>query len=185
MAREDFRSLYHRDIARAFRNYKSLGERAIAQVSDENLHRLVDPDANSIAVIVKHLAGNLRSRFTDFLTTDGEKPWRDRDREFEMPTRVSRQEMLADWESGWAVLLGALDALSADDLERTVHIRGEAFVVLEALNRSVTHAAYHVGEIVLLAKHFAGAGWTSLSIPKNRSAEARGEYKKGIVPTGR
>jgi len=182
MATDEFRAHYLRDVARTFRNYKTLGERAIAQVSDADLHALVDPDANSIAIVVKHLAGNLRSRFTDFLTTDGEKPTRNRDDEFEMPERASRADMLRWWEQSWAVTLGAVDALTPDDLDRTVTIRGEAFLVVEALGRLVTHAAYHVGQIVLLAKHFAGPTWTSLSIPKGRSADAKGEFKKGFIP---
>jgi hypothetical protein len=183
MANEHVREIYLRDIARTYRNQKALGERAIAQVPDEHLHTLLDPDANSVAIIVKHLAGNLRSRFTDFLTTDGEKPDRNRDAEFEMPAAASRAEMLQWWESGWAAALGAIDALTPADLDRTVYIRREAFAVVEALNRLATHAAYHVGQIVLLAKHFAGPGWTSLSIPKGRSADhLQGEFKKGIIP---
>src|SRR5438876_3479138 len=155
MPSDDFRSAYLRDIARTYRNYKALGDRAIAQAPDADLHTLVDPDSNSIAIIVKHLAGNLRSRFTDFLTTDGEKPTRDRDREFEMPDQASRAEMLQWWESSWKVTLDTIDALKPDDLDRTVYIRGEAFLVVESLNRLATHTAYHVGQIVLLAKHFA------------------------------
>lgn len=180
----DLGSTYLRDILRTFRNYKTLGERAMAQVPDEALHRLVDPDANTIAVIVKHVAGNLRSRFTDFLTTDGEKPDRRRDDEFEVPEAISREDVQRWWESGWTVALASIGALAPEDLERTVRVRGEAFQVVEALNRSAAHTAYHVGEIVLLAKHFAGARWTSLSIPKGRSAEfARGTFKQGIIPT--
>ena len=129
MPTDAFRQAYLQDIARAFRNYKALGERAMAQVSDENLHALVDPDANSIAIIVKHVGGNLRSRFTDFLTSDGEKPTRDRDDEFEMPVQAARPEIMDWWESGWAAALGAIDALTADDLDRTIRIRGEAFLV--------------------------------------------------------
>jgi uncharacterized protein DUF1572 len=182
MATETFRAVYLRDIARTYRNYKTLGERAIAQVSDADLHVQVDPDANSIAIIVKHLAGNLRSRFTDFLTTDGEKAFRDRDGEFEMPDRVSRDEILQWWEPGWAVALATIDGLAPEDLDRTVYIRGEEFLVVESLDRLAAHAAYHVGQIVFLAKHFAGPKWTSLSIPKNRSADAKGEFKKGIIP---
>ena len=156
----------------------------MAQVSDDQLHVRLDPESNSVALIVKHLAGNLRSRFTDFLTTDGEKPNRNRDREFEMADQVSRAEIMTWWESGWAAALGAIDALTPEDLDRPVYIRSERFLVVESLNRLGTHAAYHVGQIVYLAKHFSGPNWTSLSIPKNRSAEARGEFKKGIVPGG-
>ena len=170
-----------KDIARTYRNYKTLGERAIAQVSDDQLHTTLDAESNSIAVIVKHVAGNLRSRFTDFLTTDGEKPTRNRDAEFEMPERASRDELLQWWESGWAVTLETIDRLTPADLERTVHIRKEAFLVFEALNRLMTHAAYHVGQIVYLAKHFAGANWTTLSVPKNRSADVVGSYKTQFV----
>ena len=174
---------YLHDIARTFRNYKSLAERAIAQAPDEALHVELDASSNSIAVIVKHVGGNLRSRFRDFLTTDGEKPDRNRDGEFQMPERASRAQMMQWWEDGWATLLSALDALTPADLTRTIHIRGEAFLVVEALNRSVTHTAYHVGQIVYLARHFAGPAWRSLTIPKGESAKAAvGDFKtKGIA----
>jgi hypothetical protein len=173
MAIEKFRDAYRLDIARTFRNYKTLGERAMAQVSDRDLHTQLDPDANSIAIIVKHLAGNLQSRFTDFLTTDGEKPTRNRDSEFEMPHQVSRAEVMRWWESSWGVALEAIDRLTAEELDRIIYIRGEAFLVTEALNRLAAHAAYHVGQIVFLAKHFAGPRWVSLSVPRNRSADAK------------
>jgi hypothetical protein len=176
-------NIYLADIAVTFRNCKALGDRALAQVSDDDLHALIDPDANSIAAIVKHVGGNLRSRFTDFLSADGEKPDRDRDSEFEPPATASRDEILRWWEAGWAVALGSIDALGPDDLERSIRIRGEAFLVLEALNRSAAHTAYHVGQIVFLAKHLAGARWTSLSIPKHQSRRyAQGTFKQGIVP---
>jgi len=179
MATDSFRQAYLHDIARAFRNYKALGERAMAQVSDENLHAVVDPDANSIAILVKHVGGNLRSRFTDFLASDGEKPSRDRDEEFEMAVQAARGEVMDWWESGWSAALGAIDALTPDDLDRTIHIRGEAFLVVEALSRSVTHTAYHVGQIVMMAKHLAGPHWATLSIPKGRSKEVgTGRYKQ-------
>jgi len=179
----DFRDVYLRDMVQTFRNYKTLGERAMAQVSDADLHTLVDPDANSIALVVKHVTGNLRSRFRDFLTADGDKPDRNRDGEFEMPARAARAELMQWWESAWAVVLASIEALAPTDLDRTVYIRGEAFVVVEALNRSVTHTAYHVGQIVLLAKHFAGHNWKSLSIPKGQSAQAaKGDFKtRGIA----
>jgi hypothetical protein len=183
---DEFRAIYLRDIARTYRNYKTLGERAIAQVSDGDLHTLVDAEANSIATIVKHLAGNLRSRFTDYLTSDGEKPDRNRDGEFEMSAPASRAEIMGWWESAWAIALAAIDALTPDDLDRKVHIRHEEFFVVESLDRLAAHAAYHVGQIVFLAKHFAGADWTSLSIPKGRSREATlGTFKQGIVPPSR
>jgi hypothetical protein len=131
---------------------------------------------------VKHVGGNLRSRYRDFLTTDGEKPDRHRDTEFEMPEQVGREEILRWWNDGWTTALGAIDALTAEDLGRTVTIRGEAFLVIEALDRSSTHTAYHVGQMVYVARHFAGDAWRSLSIPKGQSdAFARGEYKQGII----
>ncbi len=176
-------SVFLDDILRAFRNYRALGDGALAQAADADLHTLIDPDANSIAIVVKHVGGNLRSRFTDFLTSDGEKPDRDRDGEFEMPEHASREQVLALWNDGWRVALSAIESLTPADLERTVRIRREPFLVPEALNRSVTHTAYHVGQIVLLAKHFAGPKWKSLSIPKNQSRQhTQGTFKQGIVP---
>jgi uncharacterized protein DUF1572 len=173
-----FRPAYLHDLARTFRHYKALGDRALAQISDDNLHTLVDPDANSIAIVLKHVAGNLRSRFTDFLTSDGEKPGRNRDGEFEMPALASRDELLRPWNEAFAIALASIEALRPEDLDRTIYIRQEPFLVVEALNRSVSHTAYHVGQIVYLAKHFAGLHWTTLTIPKGKSAEARGHYKK-------
>jgi uncharacterized damage-inducible protein DinB len=179
---DELAAAYLRDIVRTFRNYKALGERAIGQTPDEALHIELDANSNSIAVVVKHVSGNLRSRFRDFLTADGEKPDRNRDGEFEMAERVSRAQILQWWEDGWAAVLGAIDVLTPDDLERAVHIRGERFLVAEALNRSVTHTAYHVGQIVYLARHFAGPAWTSLSIPKGESAKAAGDFRsKGLA----
>ena len=176
---EDFRAAYLTDILRTYRYYKTLGERAMAQIADADLHTTLDPESNSVAIIVKHLAGNLRSRFTDFLTTDGEKPDRNRDGEFEMPDRASREEILRWWESGWAIALGSIGSLTPADLDRTVTIRSESFLVVEQLDRLAAHAAYHVGQIVFLAKHFAGSNWTSLTIPKGQSGQVGiGTYKK-------
>jgi uncharacterized protein DUF1572 len=175
---------YLEDIVRTFRNYKSLGERAIAQVtSDADLHKQIDPDSNSIAVIVRHVGGNLRSRFRDFLTSDGEKPDRHRDGEFEMPERVSRDEIVAWWNEGFGVALASIEALTPEDLDRTVFIRGEGFLVPEALSRSATHTAYHVGQIVYVARHLASPNWKSLTIPKGKSADAAiGDFKtRGIA----
>jgi uncharacterized damage-inducible protein DinB len=156
----------------------------LSQISDADLHALIDSDANSIAIIINHLAGNLRSRFTDFLTSDGEKPDRDRDAEFDSPDGMSRHDLLRRWESGWAIALASVESLTPEDLERTVTIRGEPFLVVEALNRLATHAAYHVGQMVLLAKHFAGPGWKSLSIPKGQSKQhTKGAYKQRVDPT--
>jgi hypothetical protein len=171
------------DLVRSFRNYKALGDAALAQVPDEHLNTELDPNSNSIAVIAKHVGGNLRSRFRDFLTTDGEKPDRDRDGEFEIRERATHGQILGWWNGGWVIALASIEALVPEDLERTVMIRGEAFLVIEALNRSVTHTAYHVGQMVYLARHFAGPGWQTLSIPKGESARfATGDFKtRGIA----
>ena len=166
---DSFREAFLRDFVRRYRSYKELGEKALTQIPDEHLGTEIDPGSNSVAVIVKHVGGNLRSRFTDFLTTDGEKPGRDRDSEFEIPGRVSRAELNRWWEEGWATLLGSVEALRPEDLDRVVTIRGEPHSVVEALSRSITHTAYHVGQIVYLARHFAGPQWTTLSIPKGGS----------------
>lgn len=149
--------------------YKALGEGAIAQLGDEELCTSVASNANSIATIVWHLSGNFRSRFTDFLTTDGEKPDRHRDEEFERRT-VTRQELLAKWDAGWHVVLGSLSALTDADLERTITIRSQPMLVHEALSRSLAHTSYHVGQIVLLAKHLRADAWKYLSIPPGQSA---------------
>jgi len=175
---ESLRTAHLHDLVRTFRYYKKLGDGAVAQVNEEDLHTLLDPDANSIAIVMKHVAGNLRSRFTDFLTADGEKPDRNRDGEFEMPAQASRRELLAAWDEGFQVVLASIEALTPEDLDRTIYVRQEAFLVVEALNRSLSHTAYHVGQIVYLAKHFAGPAWKSLSIPKGKSAEfAQAAYK--------
>jgi uncharacterized protein DUF1572 len=162
----DLASAYLANIVSVFRNYKALGEKAIAQTPDAALLTELDANSNSIAVVVKHIGGNLRSRFRDFLTSDGEKPDRHRDSEFELSGPVSRAQVMQWWDDGWTILLHELEALTPADLTRTVTIRGEALLVAEALNRSVTHTAYHVGQIVYLARHFAGPAWRTLSIPK-------------------
>jgi len=174
---ESLRTAYLHDLARTFRYYKKLGDGALAQVTDEDLHTLVDPDANSIAIVMQHVAGNLRSRFTDFLTADGEKPDRNRDGEFEMPAAASRAEVLKWWQTAFGVALASIEALKPEDLDRTIYIRREPFLVVEALNRSITHTAYHVGQIVYVARHLAGPAWKSLSIPKGQSAQ----YSTGDV----
>ena len=148
---------------------KTQAERAIAQIQDDHLFAVLDPESNSIAIIMKHMAGNMRSRWTDFLTTDGEKPDRNRDGEFETQSSETRKEILADWESGWTCALNAIVSLTPDDLGKTVTIRGEAHSVIAAVNRQLTHYGAHVGQIVLLAKHFAGADWKTLSIPRRKS----------------
>lgn len=156
------------DVRVQFGKTKKQVEDALAQVQDEELARAIDPEANSIAVVMKHMAGNLRSRFTDFLTTDGEKPDRNRDGEFEIDGPVDRAALMADWERGWSVLFAALEALTPADLETPVFIRGERHSVVQALHRQMTHHAYHAGQIVLLAKHFRGTEWRTLSMPKRR-----------------
>jgi len=155
------------DALAVFRQYKKLGEEAMAQVTDADLNTLIDAEANSIALIVKHMAGNMRSRWTDFLTTDGEKPDRNRDSEF-VEGANTRAELMAQWEKGWDHVWRALGPLEEDDLTRTVTIRGEAHSVMQAINRQLTHYAYHVGQIVMLAKHFRSAEWRSLTIPKKK-----------------
>jgi hypothetical protein len=182
-SKADGNSAFLQDILRTYRNYEALGEGAMAQVSDADLFRAIDADANSIAILVKHVGGNLKSRFTDFLTTDGEKPDRDRDAEFDGDGDGTRAQVNRWWDAGWNVVNATLNALTPEDLSRTVRIRGEEFLVVEALNRSANHTAYHVGQMVLLAKHFAGPNWKSLSIPKGQSKNfGKGQFKSGIIP---
>jgi len=161
---------YLNDSLSLFRYYRKLAEGAMAQVTDDQLFAQLDEECNSIGLLVKHMAGNMRSRWTDFLTTDGEKPDRDRDGEF-MDAPTTREALLHLWEDGWSLLFAALEPLSDADLTRTITIRGEAHSVMQAVNRQLAHYTYHVGQIVMLAKHFAQARWTSLSVPRNRSAE--------------
>jgi hypothetical protein len=175
-----FTTSYLEDSLAVFRYYKSLAERAMAQVTDEQLVTTLDEEMNSIAIIVKHMAGNMRSRWTDFLTTDGEKPDRQRDTEFEDPPRT-RDELLSLWEQGWRCLFGALESLSDADLGRTVTIRGEAHSVMQANNRQVAHYSYHCGQIVLLAKHLNHTGWQSLTVPRGKSQEFTGRVAAGEI----
>jgi hypothetical protein len=166
----EFTTSYLRDSLTLFRYYKGLADRAMAQAGDDDLFAVLDGESNSIAVIVKHIAGNMLSRWTDFLTADGEKPTRNRDSEFVDPP-ATRAALLEMWENGWACLFAALEPLTDADLERTVTIRGEAHSVMQAVNRQLAHYSYHVGQIVFLAKHLAGDRWQSLSVPRNKSAE--------------
>lgn len=154
-----------------FQKQKSQGERAMAQLSDPQLLEAIDPEANSIAVIVKHLHGNMRSRWTDFLTTDGEKPDRQRDGEFIMTSEASRADVMRWWDEGWAMVFSALAGLTPGDVGATVRVRGEELSVMAAILRQIDHYAQHVGQIVLLAKHARGEGWQSLSIPRGKSEE--------------
>jgi len=165
-----FTTSYIEDVLSLFRYYKQLAERAMAQVTDEQLFTVLDPEANSIAIVVKHVAGNMRSRWTDFLSTDGEKPDRDRDSEFVSPP-ATRADLLSMWEEGWSRLFSAIEPLSDADLARTITIRGERHSVMQAINRQLAHYPHHVGQIVMLAKHFAYDHWQSLSVPRNRSAD--------------
>ena len=171
---------YLADALRAFRDYKKLAERAFAQISDEDFFRTLDEESNSIAVSMKHMAGNMLSRWTDFLTTDGEKPDRNRDVEFVMLPGTTRDDMVAYWERGWQCVFDAVEPLGPDDLMRTVTIRGQDHTVIQAINRQLTHYAYHVGQIVFLAKYFKSSEWQSLSVPRNRSAEFNARVEEKI-----
>jgi uncharacterized damage-inducible protein DinB len=173
------------DAVELFKYYKRLGERAMEQCPDEELFSALDAESNSIAIIVKHMTGNMRSRWTDFLTTDGEKPDRNRDSEFEAPpqaTQKNRAELMAMWESGWKILFDALEPLREADLTRTVTIRSEPHSVMQAINRQIAHYSYHVGQIVFVAKHLsakATGNWTSLSVPRNKSREFNTDVSTG------
>src|SRR5438874_7943750 len=165
-----FSTSHIEDSLSLFRYYKKLAEGAIEQVSDEELFTAFDEEMNSIAIIVKHMAGNMRSRWTDFLTTDGEKPDRNRDSEFAAPP-ATRQDLMRLWNEGWALVFQALEAITDSDLQRRVTIRGETHSVMQAINRQIAHYAYHCGQIVFLAKHFKASEWKSLSVPRNKSGE--------------
>jgi hypothetical protein len=160
---------YLTDELRNFRGYKKLAEEALAQINDEEIFRQIDPEANSIAILIKHMSGNMRSRWTDFLTTDGEKPDRHRDREFEIDPATTRAQVMQWWEDGWRCVFDAVTPLKPADLLRTVTIAGREHTVLQAISRQLLHYAGHVNQIVMLAKHFRGPEWKSLSIPKGQS----------------
>lgn len=165
----DLAEFYLKDALRVFRNYKELADGAMAQVTDEELFAAIDEDANSIAVLVKHMGGNMRSRWADFLTTDGEKPDRRRDTEFVIDGATTRETVAGWWEQGWKYVFEAVEPLRPEDLAREVFIRGESYTVLKAINRQIAHYAYHTGQIVFLAKHFRSSQWKSLSIPRGMS----------------
>jgi hypothetical protein len=173
-----FTTSYLKDSIDLFRYYKKLGERAIAQSPDAALFTTLDAESNSIAIIMKHMAGNMRSRWTDFLTSDGEKPDRNRDTEFEGPP-ATRAELMELWERGWKYLFDALEPLTDADVSRTVTIRTEPHSVMQAINRQVAHYSYHVGQIVHLARHFAGDKWQTLTIPKKKSGEFNRQVAAG------
>jgi uncharacterized damage-inducible protein DinB len=166
----EFTASFLKDAVEVLRYYKRLGERAMAQAPDAGLFAELDAESNSIAILVKHMHGNMRSRWTDFLTSDGEKPDRHRDTEFETPPKT-RAELMAQWEAGWKYVFDALGPLSESDLGRRIVIRTEPHSVTQAINRALGHYAYHTGQIVYLAKHYAGANWKALTIPRGKSAE--------------
>jgi len=165
----DFRREYLADMRAQFAKLRRTAERAMAQVGDEDFARMLDAENNSIAIIVKHVSGNLRSRCTDWFTSDGEKPDRDRDGEFVLLPRDTRVHLLNEWATAWDLLAAAVDALEPDDLQRTLYIRAEPHTVGQALNRHLGHLAYHTGQIALLAKHWAGSEWETLTIPRGQS----------------
>lgn len=164
----DLGTHYLDEANRQFRGYKRLAEGGLAQLSDDEMFRAPDSESNSVAMIMRHINGNQRSRFTDFLTTDGEKPDRNRDTEFESPN-IARAELMAAWERNWQLVFDALAAVSPNDLLKTVTIRGQPHTVLQAINRQIAHYAYHIGQILFLGKHWKGAAWQSQSIPKGKS----------------
>src|SRR5271170_1850825 len=182
----DLASHYLEEIKRQFRGHKRMGETAMAQLEDEDFFVVLDAESNSVATLVKHIAGNARSRFTDFLTSDGEKPNRFRDQEFEVPANTTREGVLAWWEEAWRHVFSALDALKPEDIQRIVTIRQEPHTVMQALNRALAHYAQHTGQIVFLAKHLRSSQWRTLSIPRGKSEDykaaspkthSRGTYK--------
>jgi hypothetical protein len=168
---QELKRHYLDDAITTFRAYKKLAEKALDQVRDEEYFIKLDEESNSIAVIMRHLAGNMLSRWTDFLTTDGEKPERGRDGEFVIELQTSKSDVMNYWDKGWQRTFETLEVLQPEDLLRTVMIRGETHTVVQAINRQLAHYPYHIGQIVFLAKHFRLSDWKSLSIPKNKSAE--------------
>jgi hypothetical protein len=177
---------YISDVAATFRSYKNMAEKAMAQVSDEQYFQAIDEESNSIAVIAKHIGGNLRSRWTDFLIADGEKADRNRDSEF-VSESDTRENLAAFWERGWNALFITFGSLQPDDLGKTVKIRGEDHTVVKAINRSLAHSSSHVGQIVFLAKHLRSKEWKTLSIPRNESANFNAfldeKQKEGVSST--
>lgn len=173
---------YLEEARRQLRGHKRMGEATMGQLRDEDFLVTLDPESNSIAILVKHLAGNMRSRFTDFLTSDGEKPDRFRDREFELTPATTRADIMKWWEDGWTIVLSAIDGLKPEDVMRTVTIRGEPHTVLQAVNRQIAHYAQHIGQMVFLAKHLRSSEWTTLSIPRGKSEEFKKVPPKTYKP---
>ena len=182
----DVAAHYLEEARRQLRGHKRMGEGAMNQLRDEDFFFTLDPESNSIAILVKHLAGNMRSRFTDFLTSDGEKPDRFRDTEFELTPSTTRADVMNLWEQGWVTVFAALDPLQAQDVMRTVTIRSEPHTVLQAINRQIAHYAQHIGQIVLLAKHLRSNEWQTLSTPRGKSEDFKqhkamaGQYERGV-----
>jgi Protein of unknown function (DUF1572) len=177
----DLAAHYIDEARRQMRGYKRMGEGAMTQLRDDDFFLTLDPESNSVAILVKHLAGNMRSRFTDFLTSDGEKPDRLRDREFEVSGATTRADVMRWWEEGWACVLGTIESLKPEDVTRTATIRGEPHTVLQAINRQIAHYAGHIGQIVFLAKHLRSSEWNTLTIPRGKSEE----FKKVAPKTSR
>ncbi len=178
----DLASHYLEEIKRQLRGYKRMGEAAMAQLDDGDFFVTIDPESNSVATLVKHIAGNARSRFTDFLTSDGEKPDRFRDREFEISEKTTREEVMRWWEQAWSHVFSTQDALKPEDLQRTVTIRLEPHTVMQALNRALAHYAQHIGQIVFLAKHLRSSKWQTLSIPPGKSEDYKVAAPKTYKP---
>ena len=182
----DLAAHYLEEARRQMRGYKRMGEGAMTQLRDDDFFLTLDPESNSVAILVKHLAGNMRSRFTDFLTSDGEKPDRFRDQEFELTPATARAQVMTWWEEGWARVFAAIDPLQPEDVMRTVTIRGEPHTVLQAVNRQIAHYAQHIGQIVFLAKHLKSGEWKTLSIPRGKSEEFKQhkamsqKYERGV-----
>lgn len=162
---------YLADALARLRESKMLAERAMAQIGDDDFFRILDPESNSVALVVKHMSGNMRSRWTDFLTSDGEKPDRRRDTEFETADDDTREALMRRWEEGWQLVFDAVEPLGDDDLLRTVLIRAEPHTVVQAINRQLAHYAYHAGQIVFLAKHLASDHWQTLSVARGKSTD--------------
>ncbi|MGD0792078.1 MAG: DUF1572 family protein [Terriglobales bacterium] len=178
----DLAAHYLDEMKRQFRGHKRMGEAAMAQLEDMDFFVTLDPESNSVAALVKHIAGNARSRFTDFLASDGEKPDRFRDQEFEVSAKTTREEVLRWWEQAWSHVFSALDSLTPEDVQRTVTIRQETHTVMQALNRALAHYAQHIGQIVFLAKHLRSAQWQTLSIPRGKSEDYKVAAPKTYNP---
>ena len=178
----DLAKHYLEEARRQLRGHKHMGEGAMSQLRDEDFFVMLDPESNSVAILVKHLAGNMRSRFSDFLTSDGEKPNRFRDQEFELTPSTTRADIMQWWEEGWVCVFGAIDPLKPEDVMRAVTIRGEPHTVLQAINRQIAHYAQHIGQIVFLAKHLRSSEWKTLTIPRGKSEEYKMVVPKPYKP---